>query len=58
MCNRVQELLEELINSDQYEPFSNANLTDQEDYNKCLLEKITQWAKDNGNENDIRYKGK
>ncbi|ABQ56095.1 TPA: AAA family ATPase [Legionella pneumophila subsp. pneumophila] len=58
LCNRVQELLEELINSDQYEPFSNANLTDQEDYNKCLLEKITQWAKDNGNENDIRYKGK
>jgi hypothetical protein len=58
LCNRVQRLLDELINSDRYEPFADANITDQKGYDKYLLEKITQWAKDNGNENDIRYKGK
>lgn len=58
LSKSVQKLLEELINSTQHEPFPDESLSDNKVYNQYLLEKVMEWAKDNGKEKNIRYKGK
>lgn len=54
----VQQLLNDLLNSDQHDPFPDTLLTPGADYLGFLRTEVMKWAVANGQENNIRFKGK
>ncbi|WP_341987674.1 AAA family ATPase [Azorhizobium sp. AG788] len=54
----VQGLLNELLSSDQHEPFGADDLPESADYLAVLFRKIGDWAAANGKASETRFKGK
>lgn len=54
----VQQLLSELLSSDQHEPFGRDIFPEGGDYLDALGNKIGNWARENGVAEEVRFKGK
>lgn len=57
VSSRVEGLLKELLSSEQFEPFTKDELKDDA-YVVVLNKKAQEWAKQNGAQDDLRFKGK
>lgn len=54
----VQQILIELLNSEQHEPFDREAFPEGSDYLDALGRKVGNWARENGVGEEIRFKGK
>lgn len=58
LSEAVQKLLNDLLGSDQHEPFNGEAFPEGADYLEALTKKIGDWAQQNGLADNIRFKGK
>lgn len=58
LSKKVQKLLNDLLSSDQHEPFSENILPKDGDYLEVLYDQLMQWATTQALHETIRYKGK
>ncbi|MDO9053659.1 MAG: AAA family ATPase [Gallionella sp.] len=58
LAEMVQKLLNDLLNSEQHEPFPDKVLAPDGDYLDVLCSEVMKWVVASGQENEIRFKGK
>lgn len=57
LCQKVQTLLNELIDGGQHEPFTDEEIGDGTNYLEVIRTPLTAWATANGQQENPRYKG-